>query len=115
MERAGEFLGKTLRRLDRPEAALAWLASRWPAIAGEALAAHTRPLRCHAGCLDLTADGTVWQDQLESMKQQLCGQINHAWGGNLVREVRFVAARPAQARVSFEADNSHIPFVRRRT
>jgi len=114
MERAGEFLGKVLRRLDRPEAALAWLSSAWPSIVGKALAAHTRPVRCAGGCLDLTADGKAWQQQLESMQRELCGRINQAWGGSLVREVKFVSAKPGPAGLRHEYDNEHIPFIRRR-
>lgn len=114
MERAGEILGKALRRLNRPEAVLAWLSSAWPSIVGKALAAHTRPLRCSAGCLELAADGQAWQQQLENMTRELCGRINHAWGGTLVREVKFVAAKPGLKRPPRETDNEHTPFIRRR-
>jgi predicted nucleic acid-binding Zn ribbon protein len=125
MERAGEFLGNVLRRLDRPEAALAWLSSSWPRIVGKALAGHTRPLRCQGDCLELLADGKPWQQQLENMKRELCARINQAWGGRLVCEVRFAsgsnslpaagsASTPGSARTSREADNAHTPFIRRR-
>jgi predicted nucleic acid-binding Zn ribbon protein len=114
MERAGEFLGRVVRRLDRPEAALAWLVGAWPSIVGPALAAHTRPVACHAGRLEVSADAKAWRTQLESLAQEFCGRINQAWGGNLVREVRFVAAKPGPKRVPRELDNEHTPFVRRR-
>jgi len=125
MERASDILGKVLRRLDRPEAALAWLSGSWPSIVGPALASHTRPLRCSAGCLELAAEGKAWLQQLEPMRRELCGRINQAWGGNLVREVKFVAAPrgfcapdgstgPGPKRLPREADNEHIPFIRRR-
>lgn len=114
MERAGDFLGKALRRLDCPEAALAWLSSAWPSIVGKALAAHTRPLRCAAGCLELTADGKVWQKQLDTMKRELRDRINQAWGGTLVREVKLIATKPGPKRLPREADNEHIPFIHRR-
>ena len=114
MERAGDFLGKLVRRIDRPEAVLAWLSSAWPAVVGQALAAHTRPVRCEGNCLELTADGPAWRNQLEHMKRELCGRINQAWGGNLVHEVKFVAAKPGPTKIPREADNDHIPFIRRR-
>lgn len=125
MDRAGEFLGRVVRRLERPEAAFAWLASAWPAIVGKALAAHTRPVRCDANCLELTADSKAWQNQVESLQREVCGRINQAWGGNLVRQVKVVAAKrafcspngsagPGPKRISYEADNEHIPFIRRR-
>jgi len=125
MEKAGEFLGRVVRRLDRPEAALAWLVGAWPAIAGEALAAHTRPVRCDEGRLELAADAKAWQQQLEPMRREIRDRINHAWGGTLVREVKFIppsrAARamnqssaPGPSRLPREVDNDHIPFIRRR-
>jgi predicted nucleic acid-binding Zn ribbon protein len=114
MERAGEFLGRVARRLGKPEAALAWLEAAWPSIVGKALAAHTRPLRCEGGCLTIEADGKPWQKQLEGLKREFCGRINQAWGGTLVREVKFVAAKPGPNRVSHEMDNEHTPFIRKR-
>jgi predicted nucleic acid-binding Zn ribbon protein len=125
MDRIGEFLGKALRRMDRPEAAMAWLSSAWPTIVGKALAEHARPLRCQSGCLELAADGKPWQQQLESMKREICIRINQAWGGRLVREVKFTSAgnslpvqgspsAPGPTRISRELDNDHTPFIRRR-
>jgi predicted nucleic acid-binding Zn ribbon protein len=114
MERAGEILGKALRRLKRPEAALAWLSSAWPSIVGESLAMHARPVRCTAGCLELAAESAAWQQQLLTMKQELCGRINRAWGASLVREVKFVPARFALNRPLRDVDNEYTPFIRRR-
>lgn len=112
MERAGDFLGKVIRRFDRPEATLAWLEGAWPSVVGTVLAAHTRPLRCSNHRLELAADSSAWQSQLAGMEQTLRARINQAWGGNLVRELEFVA-RP-RAAVPREIDNSHTPFIRRR-
>lgn len=107
-------MGKVVRRLGRPEAALAWLASSWPTIVGRNLAAHTRPVRCDDHCLELTADAPTWQTQLEQMQRELCARINQAWGGTLVREVKFVTPKPGPRKISRESDNSHTPFIRRR-
>jgi predicted nucleic acid-binding Zn ribbon protein len=114
VQRAGDFLGKVVRRFDRPEATLAWLVSAWPAIAGKALAAHTRPVRCEGAFLEVATDAKAWQQQIEGMKRELRDRINRAWGGNLVREVQFVAAKPGLRHVSHESDNAHTPFIRRR-
>jgi predicted nucleic acid-binding Zn ribbon protein len=113
MERAGDLLGRTLRRLKRPEAALTWLTAAWPQIVGPALAAHTRPLRCDQGCLEISADGKAWKKELEDLKPQFTVRINQAWGGTLVREIKFVA-RPGPRRLSHEIDNDHTPFIRRK-
>jgi len=114
MERASEILRRAMRRFDRPEAALAWLSSAWPAIVGESLAMHARPLRCAHGCLELTADGKAWQQQIESMQRELCSRVNQAWGANLVHEVKFVPANQGENRPPRAVDNDHTPFVRRR-
>jgi predicted nucleic acid-binding Zn ribbon protein len=98
MERAGKSLGGMLRGLERPEAALAWLSSAWPNIVGKILAAHTKPVRCQAGRLEIAADGKAWQKQLESMEKEFCARVNQAWGKKISREL----------------DNEHTPFVRRR-
>ncbi|MFY9690171.1 MAG: DUF721 domain-containing protein [Candidatus Acidiferrales bacterium] len=114
MERAGDFLGNVVRRLKRPDATFAWLAGAWPAVVGNALAAHTRPVRCDGDCLELTADGKAWQRQLESMERELCGRINQAWGGSLIHEVRFVAEKPGPHAARHETDNEYRPFIRSR-
>src|ERR1700677_5222048 len=101
MDRAGKLLGGVLRRLDRPEAALAWLTSAWPKVVGKILAAHTKPIRCEAGRLEIVADGKAWQKQLESMKKEFCERVNQDWGGNLVREVKLTP-NPAPNRVPRE-------------
>jgi hypothetical protein len=51
---------------------------------------------------------------MESMKVEFCTRVNQAWGGNLIREIKFVAGKPGPKRVPRELDNEHTPFVRRR-
>jgi predicted nucleic acid-binding Zn ribbon protein len=114
MERAGEFLGRAARRLKGAEAPLAWLSAVWPEIVGQGLASHTRPVRCHAGRLDLMADGEAWRQEINSAREEICLRINQGWGGSLVREVTVTAAKPEPAR-SYETDNNHTPFIRRRS
>ncbi|HXZ13756.1 MAG TPA: DUF721 domain-containing protein [Candidatus Sulfotelmatobacter sp.] len=113
MERAGELLGRALRRIERSEAALAWLTSAWPAIVGRPLAAHTHPVRCEGGTLAIAADTAPWQNQIEGMQREFRTRVNQAWGGALVREVKVLAGRPGPG-PSREFDNAHTPFLRRR-
>jgi predicted nucleic acid-binding Zn ribbon protein len=113
MERAGEFLGRVARKLKGAEAPLAWVSAAWPQIVGDALASHTRPIRCQAGRLDLLADGEAWRKEIENMRREVCMRINQSWGGSLVREVSF-AETESPLGSSYETDNSHTPFIRRR-
>lgn len=122
MNKASDILGRVARKMNRPEAALAWLSSSWPQIVGKTLAGHTRPLRCENGRLDVAADAKAWQKQLEHMTRDFCVRINQAWGSDLIREVKFVArkrnpdgaAGSAPKRIPYELDNDHTPFIRRR-
>ena len=114
MQRAGEILSKVLRRLDRPEAAQAWLTSAWPAIVGESVAMHARPLNCVGGCLELAADGRAWQQQIEAMRSELLERVNQSWGATLVHELKFVSPNRGAARPSRAVDNNYKPFIRRR-
>jgi predicted nucleic acid-binding Zn ribbon protein len=109
MERAGEILGPALRRLGKPETAMVWLEAMWPALVGEKLAAHTRPLRLASGTLEISADTAEWQNELESMAEEFRRKINGAWGSSLLRQLQFKRVRKAVPR---EEDNDHTPFVR---
>ena len=124
MHRAGDLLGGAVRRLKRAEATIAWLSSTWPTIVGKMLAAHTRPVRCDNGILEIATDGKEWKSQLEPMSAEFRGRINQAWGAGLVTEVKFAATRRAAAKPSDAhsggrayttraTDEEHLPFIRR--
>ena len=112
MERAGNFLGNTFRKMKRPEATIAWLNAVWPSVVGRTLAAHTRPVRCTHGRLEISADAKPWRKQIEGLSVEFSAQVNKAWGSTLVREVKFVATQAELRHVSKELDNNHTPFVR---
>lgn len=135
MEKAGDLLGRVARKLGHRDAALIWLSSAWRQIVGEVLAAHTFPVRCEGGRLEVAADAKTWQRQLDEMKRDFCARVNRAWGGTLVREIRFVvpkrglaasgaasvsgsagqiASHARSTRIPYELDNEHTPFIRRR-
>jgi predicted nucleic acid-binding Zn ribbon protein len=137
MKKASDLLGRVARKLNRPEAGLAWLSSSWPQIVGKTLADHTRPLQCENGRLEIYADAKAWQKQLDHMTRDFCARINEAWGSSLIREVKFVVTKPSAVtldgsygadksgavksqlgprpkRLPYELDNDHTPFIRRR-
>ena len=114
MERAGNFLGRVVRRLEHPDAALAWLTASWPSIVGIALSTRTRPVRCGGGRLEVAAESKAWQKQLDDMKREFCARINQSWRRPLVREIKFVPANPVPKHICHELDNEHTPFIRRR-
>ena len=114
MEKAADILGAAMRRMQQPEAILAWLAGTWTTIVGDQLASHTRPVALSGGMLQIRTNGVEWQRQLEPMSQQFCEKINRAWGGGLVHKLSFTAVSPAPGVVPKAEDNRHTPFVRRR-
>lgn len=112
MERAREILGPALKRIRQPEAAMAWLAGTWAGLVGESLAAHAKPIACRNGSLLIETDTAEWKDQAVYMKTELAGRINLAWGGTLIRNVRFQLATRGRRGLSREADEHHTPFLR---
>lgn len=113
MEQVGELLGTTLKGMRDSGAASAWLQARWASLIGRTLAAHLRPLSCARGVLRLEADSSEWKNQGEAMEQQMRERINQSWKDSLVRELRIDLKGPKR-RLAFEADNNHLPFLRKR-
>src|SRR5689334_17860427 len=112
MERVGDILGTTLRRMKDREAARAWLAANWPAIAGERVAGHTRAVALQDGVFRIEADSAPWKLQVDTLATTICEQINRAWGGSLVRRIHIEEPPRRGKRISFAEDNQHTPFIR---
>ena len=98
--------------MKRPEATIMWLSAVWPSVVGSTLAAHTSPVRCMHGRLEIRADGKPWQRQIEGLSDEFRANVNKAWGSTLVREVKFVVTQAELRHISKELDNNHTPFVR---
>lgn len=111
MEQAANLLASALRRMKNSDAASAWLKARWPALAGETIAAHVRPALLRNGVVCLEADSQEWKAQAAMLNEQLRERVNRDWGGALVREVRVELARKT-SHVRHEFDNNHLPFLR---
>ena len=112
MKPIAEILAPALRQAARRGSAMSWLAGAWPAIVGARLGERTRPQRLADGVLDVAVNGKEWRAELEGVATEFAGRVNAAWGGSLVRLVRFAAARPAGRRLPPSLDNEHTPFVR---
>jgi predicted nucleic acid-binding Zn ribbon protein len=81
-------------------------------IVGAKLGERTRPQRLADGVLDVSVNGKEWRVELEGVAAEFAGRVNAAWGGSLVKQVRFAAARRAGPRLPRSLDNEHTPFVR---
>jgi predicted nucleic acid-binding Zn ribbon protein len=110
MERVNEFLGAAMRRVGDPATPMAWIRATWTNLAGEQLARRTLPFRMTNGCLEITVRIASEAAALRGLEEELRGRINRAWGRNLLREVRFCSV---PARLPYEIDNAHLPFIRK--
>ena|SRR6185295_8138073 len=77
------------------------LSERWPEIAGEAIAQHTRPDGIRFKRLHLLVENSVWLQQLTFFKPSLLEKINEAAGKPLVTDIvlRVGAIGPGTATV----------------
>jgi len=114
MKSAREILPSALRGAVTRRSPLAWLARTWPLLVGKQLAAHTSPRQFANGVLDIAVTGADWRSELAAMSAEFRRRVNEAWGGELVREIRFAETPEAAPRVAHEFDNNHTPFVRPR-
>jgi len=63
------------------------LLKNWPEIAGEQIAAHTRPDQIKFKKLHLIAESSVWLQHLTFLKPELIEKINAAAGRSLITDV----------------------------
>lgn len=67
----------------------AQLSRHWPDIAGEPIAAHTRPDSIRFKKLHLIVENSVWLQQLTFLKPTLLEKINEAAGSQIVADILF--------------------------
>jgi hypothetical protein len=67
----------------------AQLRRHWPEIAGEQIAAHTRPDQIRFKKLHLIVANSVWLQQLTFLKPTLLQKINEAAGSEIVADILF--------------------------
>jgi predicted nucleic acid-binding Zn ribbon protein len=90
-ESVGAVLGRVLERT-------AWghrvLEGRvlllWKDAVGEAVAAHTRPLRVRDGTLVVSADDSVWKQEIGFLRGDILQKLNLQMGEPIVRELKIV-------------------------
>lgn len=61
----------------------------WPAVVGEAVAAHCRPIGLRGDVLELSVDSPVWSQQLQMRKPELLAALARELGADAPRELRF--------------------------
>lgn len=72
--------------------ALGRLRQRWAEVAGNAVAAHSEPVKLDGGVLTIRAEAGAWATELTLLASTLASKADEALGGRFVREVRVVAS-----------------------
>jgi len=69
----------------------------WPAVVGEKIAPHTRPVSVEAGLLVVAVDSPGWATQLTFLKPQILTKLQRRVGKGMVTDLRFVlsSGRPS--------------------
>jgi predicted nucleic acid-binding Zn ribbon protein len=77
---------------------IATLASRWPELVGERLAAATAPLSLEGGVLTVRASDGPWGAQAKFLADEIRAKADEALGGGVVTSVRVVVGEPRNRR-----------------
>lgn len=80
-ERVGALVPRLLDELGLGSASFGVeLARRWSAVVGEEAAAHSRPTGLRGGVLEVTADSSVWSQQLQLRRPQILEALRRELG-----------------------------------
>jgi predicted nucleic acid-binding Zn ribbon protein len=74
--------------------ALGAVFGRWPALVGEQIAQHARPVRLRHRTLMVTVDDPVWATQLRWLENDLLARLEEGLGGGVVDRIDVRVNRP---------------------
>ncbi len=99
MDTLAGILPRLMQDLGLRDAAAGWrVVAEWPALAGERIAKRTRATGFREGTLTVEVEGSAWMHELSFLKRELVRRANQHLGAEIVRELRFVAARGGNQR-----------------
>ena len=83
-----QLLDTVLAGLGAPTAdAIATLHQGWPAVVGEELADHARPLAIEDGCLRVGVDSAAWASHLRWSEREIVARVDRLVGRGVVTSV----------------------------
>lgn len=98
MERAGDVLGRWLRRHRRDRDIRQYaIRHRWRELVGEQLAARTEPCSLKGGLLTVVVASAAWLNELAMLRGSIVRKINELFGHGTVSAIRLVAGRVSPA------------------
>lgn len=87
--RVGASLDRLVRHLGGSStSALQQVFGAWPALVGEQVAAHSRPVRLRDGTLSLLVDQSAWATQLRLLEADLLVRLSERLGAGVVTAIR---------------------------
>jgi len=91
MERLGEVLDQSLRRLDlAPQIEAYGIWPVWNEVVGKPIARNAQPEKIRNGTLFVKVSSPVWMQQLQFMKELIAEKINQRMRAEVVRNIFFV-------------------------
>ena len=117
LERVGEVLDKSLKRLDlapRLDDYGVW--PIWNEIVGATIARNAQPEKIRNGTLFVKVSSPVWMQQLQFMKEMIADKLNHRLEREVVKNIFFMVGRieaPEQASET-EPSASHADVISER-
>src|SRR3990167_4209307 len=91
MEKLGEILDKSLKRLDlspRLDEYGVW--PIWNDIVGATIARNAQPEKIRNGTLFVKVSGATWMQELQYMKEMISQKLNQSWRREVVRTFFFL-------------------------
>jgi hypothetical protein len=84
-------MGKVLKRcnVDPSDVASYGVFDSWETIAGDRLAAHTKPVRITRGILYIEVDDPLWHAQLKYLKTGIIEKIDTTIRQGAVKDIKF--------------------------
>lgn len=94
LEKVGEVLEKSLKRLDlapRLDEYGVW--PIWNEIVGKTIARNAQPEKIRHGTLFVKVSSPVWMQQLQFMKDMIADKLNQRLKGEVVKNIFFMVGR----------------------
>jgi predicted nucleic acid-binding Zn ribbon protein len=94
LERLGEVLDKSLKRLDLgPRLNDYGVWPIWNDIVGPTIARNAQPEKIRGGTLFVKVSSPVWMQQLQFMKEMIAERLNHRLEREVVKNIFFMVGR----------------------
>jgi len=91
VSRAGDVLADLVQRLDfRDRLREHAVFTVWAEVVGDLLAAKTEPARIEDGKLFVRVANSTWMQELQFLKDEIRGRLNHRLGAAVVRDIFLI-------------------------